>query len=47
MENLALIINLAVFGLYTFILFGLSIDEAKKERKKKENIDKAEPKKAA
>ena len=42
MENLALIINLALFGLYTFILIGLSIDEAKKE-----NIDKPELKKAA
>ena len=41
MENLALIINLTLFGLYTFLLIGLSINEAKKENKDKVELKKA------
>ena len=41
MEDLALIINLVLFGLYTIILVGVSIAEARKETKDKEEFKKA------
>jgi len=41
MEDLALIINLVLFGLYTIILVGVSIAEAREKTKDKEEIKKA------